>query len=77
MKWIKKNILVIIAIFMILTIVLIYLLYDNSVYSQIKKEFRIDVTNCKKIKSKDTHGGFHGMELYLLFLIVHKATKPL
>ena len=60
MKWIKKNILVIIAIFMILTIVLIYLLYDNSVYSQIKKEFRIDVTNCKKIKSKDTHGGFHG-----------------
>lgn len=60
MKWIKKNKLVVIAISMILTIILIYLLSDNSVYSQIKKEFRIDVANCKKVKSKDTHGGFHG-----------------
>ena len=60
MKWIKKNIVVIIAISMILTIVLIYLLSDNSVYTQIKKEFRMDVSNCKKVKSEDNHGGFHG-----------------
>ena len=60
MKWIKKNKLVVIAIIMVIIVILPYLLSDNSVHKQIKKEFRIDVSNCKKVKSIDNHGGFHG-----------------
>ena len=62
MKWIKKNIIKIIGIVVIIFVILLYLLFlfDDSAYSHIKRAFKIDLTSCKIVKSKDTHGGFHG-----------------
>ena len=60
MKWIKKNKLIVIPIIIVLTLIIIYVLYDFSVYGQIRRELNINAKSCDIIKSKDTHGGPHG-----------------
>lgn len=60
MKWIKKNKLIVIPIIIVLTLIIIYVFYDFSIYGQIRRELNINAKSCDIIKSKDTHGGPHG-----------------
>lgn len=60
MKWFKKHKFALIAIIMVLIMIIMYILYDFSVYGEIRRELKINVKSCDIIKSKDTHGGFHG-----------------